>query len=56
MSSATSGSVLDKLSSKSEVIQVYRYPGLSESALKTLLQKVSKHEEHCSNAFAAGKE
>jgi len=36
---AITPSVASKLSAKSEVLQVFRYPGLSESALKTLLRK-----------------
>ncbi len=38
---SSSLSVVQKLTgSKSSVTQLYRYPGLSESALKTLLKKV----------------
>ena len=36
----TEAEVHQKLSSKAGVIQLYRYPGLSDSALHTLLRKV----------------
>ena len=31
---------MSKLTSKGDVIQLYRYPGLSDSAIKTLLRRV----------------
>lgn len=37
---SASADVVTKLRSKSEVIQLYRYPGLSESAAHTLLRRV----------------
>jgi hypothetical protein len=51
---STGAAVVQKLvSSQASVIQLYRYPGLSESALKTLLKKVRSRshgylaDQHC---------
>lgn len=43
-SEAATSAVVTKLVSNTDVVQLYRYPGLTHSAAKTLLRKVGGWE------------